>query len=570
VPPEPIPDRGPDEEPDDSSLPGEEWDGPEECLPEDCLPEQGLFVCLPAEELTLEGFAEDGRADTMEPGPLLATVVGAVTGDDAQGLKGTSDDQLTGILSASLRMESRAVWTRLAALAEFAARRPASRDQGIRATGAPAAGADGISVFAADELAGVLNRTWQSTAGELSYAKSVTERLPRTFTALGAGRIHPVHLSIIEDETRFLKPEDAARADEILSQQAPSLTFGKLRSAAHRLVLKLDPDAAARRKEAARRETHVRAFREASGNAGLIAREMPTDEVLASMQHVEQRALDLRAAGVPGTLQELRVQAYLDLLQERDSRTALADPAVNADPAANTDPDGNDGPSAGPDQPGGPGPNGTGRPAHPDPGPSLAAQVTITVPLAALDGDPGACGEADGFGLVDAEDARALVAAASRNPKTRWCVTALHPDGTAAAHACATGRHCWSAGQQTADFLRTLNLTLTPVIRGPCDHAQAQRAYRPSRSLRHLVNARNTRCTAPGCGRPAARCDLDHTTPWHLGGITCPCNIAPLCRHHHRCKQAEGWWLEQPEPGVLKWRAPSGRTFGTRPAVYSL
>jgi hypothetical protein len=274
------------------------------------------------------------------------------------------------------------------------------------------------------------------------------------------------------------------------------------------------------------------------------------------------------------------------LFQERDSRTTLADPAANGSPAANTDPtadgnpknadpDGNDGPSAGPDRPGGTGPNGagpngTGRPAQPDPGPSLAAQVTITVPLAAWDGDPRACGEADGFGLVDAEDARALVAAASRNPKTRWCVTALHPDGTAAAHACATGQHCWSAGQSAAQFLRTLNLTLIPVIRGPCDHAQAQRAYRPSRSLRHLVNARNTRCTAPGCGRPAARCDQDHTTPWHLGGLTCPCNIAPLCRHHHRSKQAEGWWLEQPEPGVLKWRAPSGRTFTTRPAVYSL
>ena len=147
MPSEPIPDRGPDEEPDDSSLPSEEWDGPEEYLPE-----QGLFVCLPAEELTLEGFAEDGRADTMEPGPLLATVVGAITGDDARGLKGASDDQLMGIISASLRLESRATWNRLAAMAEFAARRPASRDKGIRATGAPAAGADGISVFAADEL----------------------------------------------------------------------------------------------------------------------------------------------------------------------------------------------------------------------------------------------------------------------------------------------------------------------------------------------------------------------------------------------------------------------------------
>ena len=103
-------------------------------------------------------------------------------------------------------------------------------------------------------------------------------------------------------------------------------------------MLKLDPDAAQRRKDAARRETHVRPFREASGNAGMIAREMPSDEVLASWQHIEQRALDLRAAGVPGTLRELRVRAYLDLLQERDSRAALADPAANTDPDANGNP----------------------------------------------------------------------------------------------------------------------------------------------------------------------------------------------------------------------------------------
>ena len=65
----------------------------------------------------------------------------------------------------------------------------------------------------------------------------------------------------------------------------------------------------------------MRRFRESSGNAGMIAREMPSAEILASMQHVEQRALDLRDAGVPGTLEELKARAYLDLLQERDSRS---------------------------------------------------------------------------------------------------------------------------------------------------------------------------------------------------------------------------------------------------------
>ena len=134
-----------------------------------------------------------------------------------------------------------------------------------------------------------------------------------------------MHLRIIEEETQVLSAEDAATADAALAGTAGALTFGKLRSAAHRLVLKLDPEAAARQKEAGRRNAYVQTFREPSGNAGMIARELPSDEVLASWQHVEQRALDLRAAGIPGTLEELRVRAYLDLLQER--HTGLAAPA---------------------------------------------------------------------------------------------------------------------------------------------------------------------------------------------------------------------------------------------------
>jgi len=159
------------------------------------------------------------------------------------------------------------------------------------------------------------------------------ERLPRTFAALAAGQIHPVHVKIIEDVTRVLSAEDAARADEIL----------------------------------------------------------------ASWQHVEQRALDLRAAGMPGTLRELRVRAYLDLLQERDSRMIAGAP----DPAAGgtTEQAGEAPDTGGPGAPAGTGgapagtggaPAGTGgvRPAPADPGPSVAALVNITVPLAAMEADP--------------------------------------------------------------------------------------------------------------------------------------------------------------------------------------
>ena len=271
-------------------------------------PEQGLYITLPAEHLTLSGFCQGGASDTMTPGPLLATVVHTVTGDDGSGLAGCSDDQLLGIISAARRLESRAAWTLMAATGEFARR----------------AGTGVEGEFAADELASELHMSQQSAAGQMDFATEIPKRLPKTFAALGAGQIHPVHLRIIEDETRYLTDADAAKADAILAEAAPGKTFGELRYAARKLVLKLDPDIARKRKEAARREAHVRRFREESGNAGMVARELPSDEVLASWQHVEQRALDLRAAGMPGSLQDLRVRAYLDLLQERDSRAVPA------------------------------------------------------------------------------------------------------------------------------------------------------------------------------------------------------------------------------------------------------
>jgi hypothetical protein len=225
-------------------------------------------------------------------------------------------------------------------------------------------------------------------------------------------------------------------------------------------------------------------------------------------------------------------------------------------------------------------------------------------------------GEAAGFGLLDPETARRLAKAAARHQDTRWCVTVIAPDGTAVAHGCAAGHHSHQAngdisgnrdgpsgrdrpaapgdpperGSQPepggspardgppgpeamrpgAGFLSGLRVKLTPVTRGPCDHSAAEPGYVPSRKLGHLIRARNPRCTAPHCGQPAASCDLDHTFPWHRGGITCECDLSPLCRHHHRCKQSEGWWLEQLEPGILRWTVPSGRHYTTYPGTYPL
>jgi hypothetical protein len=56
--------------------------------------------------------------------------------------------------------------------------------------------------------------------------------------------------------------------------------------------------------------------------------------------------------------------------------------------------------------------------------------------------------------------------------------------------------------------------------------------------------------------------------PYDQGGLTCWCNLAPVCRRHHRAKQAARWHLEQPRPGEMTWRMPSGRCYQTAGEPY--
>ena len=123
---------------------------------------------------------------------------------------------------------------------------------------------------------------------------------------------------------------------------------------------------------------------------------------------------------------------------------------------------------------------------------------------------------------------------------------------------------------QAKEFMQRLGIRLTPLAVGTCDHRNEEPGYKPSRRLRHLTSARTDRCTAPGCRRPAGQCDFDHTVAYEAGGRTCECNLSPLCRRHHRCKQAQGWALEQTSPGHMAWKMPSGRRYTTTPTSYNV
>ena len=88
--------------------------------------------------------------------------------------------------------------------------------------------------------------------------------------------------------------------------------------------------------------------------------------------------------------------------------------------------------------------------------------------------------------------------------------------------------------------------------------------YVPPAALADHVRARDLTCRFPGCRRPAVSCDLDHTRRYP-DGPTCPCNLAALCRHHHRLKHQTNWTVSQDEHGVLTWISPTGHMYRTHP-----
>ncbi len=106
--------------------------------------------------------------------------------------------------------------------------------------------------------------------------------------------------------------------------------------------------------------------------------------------------------------------------------------------------------------------------------------------------------------------------------------------------------------------------TLVPLTH-PGDTAP-ENGYVPSTALADFVRCRDLTCRAPGCDRPAAGCDVDHTVPHANGGPTHASNLKCLCRLHHLLKTFCGWQDQQLADGTVIWRLPDGHTYITTPA----
>lgn len=87
-------------------------------------------------------------------------------------------------------------------------------------------------------------------------------------------------------------------------------------------------------------------------------------------------------------------------------------------------------------------------------------------------------------------------------------------------------------------------------------------AYEAPDRLAEQAQLRDLTCVFPHCNRAARRCDCDHVVEHgNRGGPTCSCNIAPLCRRHHRLKTHSTWRYTVLEPGSYLWSSPHGYQF---------
>ena len=538
------------------------------------------------------GFGAGQSLDVAPGGSALLGFAERVA-DDEERLGSATDDEIVGLICALDRAEASACFLKHAAVAELIRRRPAP---GCTLEG-EARMPEGWEEFAGDEVRWALAETRNAADAMLDLAQALEVKLPGTKEAFRTGVLRWSKVEIIARATQGLDLAEAQAAEALVLGRAGRLSPGGLRAAIARAVMEVAPDKARKRREEAARDARVERWLEDSGNAALAGRELPPAEVLAADQRITWWALQLKAAGLDGDMDELRARAYLDLLLDTDSR-----PATRPSRSRPARPSTEAAPGPGPGTPPGSGVIPAG----------FTGRNHLTIPLATLLELADRPGEIPGLGPVDPALARDLARASAASPKTTWCLTVTDDQGHAIGHGCARpepGKHSrpWAdqrgtgppgghdppAGPGSPSPRRcgraeppggygswrftigirgqpALLVAIDPIAIDTCDHRFAAAGHDPGVKLRHLSQIRHALCTGPMCRRPSVRADFEHNTPYDQGGKSCLCNAGPKCRHEHRLKQDPRWTVEQPTPSTFRWTTPSGRQYTTEPTRYPI
>lgn len=97
-------------------------------------------------------------------------------------------------------------------------------------------------------------------------------------------------------------------------------------------------------------------------------------------------------------------------------------------------------------------------------------------------------------------------------------------------------------------------ITLISPEQGPVNLYRVRRLA--SRKQRRMLEAETTRCSWPGCGRPANECQVHHLQEFAKGGETNPENMALLCAYHNGVNGQHGRGRMARVSGRVTWLPP--------------
>ena len=397
-------------------------------------------------------------------------------------------------------------------------------------------GAPQVAEFCLAEFASALGVSGEAGRGLVAAAIELKYRLPKVWSRVQEGTLTAWKARRIAERTWSLSSAAAGFVDAQVAFCAHRISFAAVERLVEEACARLMPEQARSRAEAAAEGRHVRFFHDHVSSEGTTAFEGVLDlaDALDLDAALSQGAEVRRLLGSTESTEVRRAQAAGDLaraqlalaLDRADAATPVPDPPVNGSIA---DPD-----AAAPAAVG----RGRGRGRA---GRARGRQVVLYVHLsqdAVTSADR--CREGGGLELARVENHRRIVTA---DQVKAWC-----------------------ADPET-------QVVLKPVI-DLADHVRAD-AYEIPDRLKELVDLRDGACVFPWCSRRARACDHDHVVPHAQthdpavtpgsgtasGGATCSCNLAPLCRRHHRLKTHSSWTYTVLEPGTYLWSSPHGYQF---------
>lgn len=348
-------------------------------------------------------------------------------------------------------------------------------------------------------------------------AQAYAGALADTGDALAEGAIDPPRARALVNRLWDQPVPVALAVESDVLPAAPGRTVTQLRRDVERSLARHDGiEAAARARVARERRCVSRPRQLVDGMAGLWV-VLPAVQAVRVDRVLDAAARAARAAGDERTLDQLRADELTTLVTGEPDVLLDGAPAPGIEVAAAPVPDA-----------GGSAPDDGG--AARRPGRSPATVVHVTVALSTLIGEDDLPADLEGYGPVDAVQARALALGGV------WRRLVTDPQSGA-----------------VLDVGRT--------------------RYRPPAALDEHVRIRDRYCSAPGCLVPSARSDLDHTVEFGeredggLTGTTSAENLGPACRLHHRLKTEGGFTLRQRVAGLFDWGTPSGHVFRTRPGA---